>query len=94
MNRGAAWTGRYAGLAQDRDRLALLQSGLDRAQLPVDVAESRQLGEHERIVALAELMEVEDQASEVSIGELAGLAQEANAPTSTTTRAEPRLLGC
>ena len=64
VDRGAAGAGGDAGLAQDRHRLALCQGGLERAQLGVDVAERAQLGEHQRVVALAEAVQVEDQPAE------------------------------
>jgi hypothetical protein len=82
---GAAGTGGYAGLAQHRHRLALLQGALDAAQLRIDVAEGGQLREHEGIVSLAEAVQVEDEATEVSIGELSGLAQEAGSATGAPT---------
>lgn len=93
MNGRTARAGRYSRLAQDSDRLALLQGRLDRAQLTVDVPERRQLAEYQGVVALAESMQVEDQPAKVSIGELARLAQEARAPTGATARSKPRLLG-
>ena len=58
---------------------------LESPQLAVDVAERVELVEHERVVALPEAVQVEDQSSEVAVGELAGLAQEAHA-----RRARPR----
>ena len=66
---------------------------LERAQLGVDLAERVQLGEHERVVALAEAVQVEDEPAEVAVGELARLAQEARAAARAPARAEAGLLG-
>jgi hypothetical protein len=74
MNRRAARTGGDAGVAQDRHRLALGERGFERAQLGVDVPERAELGDHQRVIALAEAVQVEDQPAEVAIGELASLA--------------------
>ncbi len=68
--------------------LALAQGAFDRAQLAVDVAERRQLGEHERVVALPEAVQVEDESAEIAIRELACLAQEAQAAARPTARLE------
>jgi hypothetical protein len=89
VDRRAARTSRDAGLAQDRHRLALLERGLEHAQLAVDVAEGRELGDHQRVVALAEAMQVEDQPAQVAVGELARLAQKACTPAHAPARAEP-----
>ena len=56
--------------------------------LGVDVSERRQLRQHQRVVALAEAMQVEDEASEVAIGELACLAQEADPAANPPPRDE------
>ena len=89
MDRRAARAGGDAGVAQDGHRLVLGERAFERAQLGVDLAERRELGEHERVVALAEAVEVEDQAAEVAVGELARLAQEARAAAHAPTLAEP-----
>jgi len=60
-----------ARLAQDRQRLALLERGFERAQLGVDLAQSAELGEHERVVSLSEAVQAEDQPAQVAICELA-----------------------
>ncbi len=93
MDRSAARTGRDAGLAHDRHRLALLQGGLERAQLTIDVAEGGELGDHQRVVAPAEAMQVEDQAAEVAVGQLARLAQKPRAPAHAPARTEPGRAG-
>ena len=64
--------------------------GLERAQLGVDAGERAQLGEHQRVVALSEAVQVEDEPAEVAVGELARLAQEARAAAHATARAEAR----
>jgi hypothetical protein len=95
----AAVDGRAAGAcgdprhAQDRYGLALSERGLERAKLAVDLTERAQLREHERVVSLAEAMQVEDQATEVAIGELAGLAQKARTAAQAAARPEARRLG-
>jgi hypothetical protein len=61
VDRRAARTRGDARLAQDGQRLAFSEGGLQRAQLAVDTAERAQLGAHERVVALAEAVQVEDQ---------------------------------
>jgi predicted dinucleotide-utilizing enzyme len=93
VERRAAWAGGDAGLVQDRHRLVLSQGALERPQLGVDVAERAQLGDHERVVALSEAVQIEDQPAEVAIGELTRLAQEARAPARSATRAEAGLPG-
>ena len=89
VDRRAARAGGDAGVAQDRHRLVLGEGAFERAQLGVDVAERRELGEHQRVVALAEAVQVEDQAAEVAVGELARLAQEARAAAHAPALAEP-----
>ena len=88
MDGGAARAGGDAGLAQDGDGLALAEGGFERAQLGVDVPERGELGQHERVVALAEAVQVEDEPAEVAVGELARLAQEARAAADAAARAE------
>jgi hypothetical protein len=89
----AAGAGGDPGLAQDGHGLAVGQRGLQRSQLGVDVRERRQLGHHQGVVPLAEAVEVEDEAAEVAVGELARLAQEAHAPAGTPSGAEAGRLG-
>ena len=67
-------------------------AALERPQLAVDVAERVELRQHERVVALAEAVQVEDEAAEVAVGQLAGPAQEAGTPPRPPARAEARLL--
>jgi hypothetical protein len=74
VNRRAARAGGDAGVAQDRYRLALGERGFERAQLGVDVSERAELGDHQRVVTLAEAVQVEDQPAEVAVGELTSLA--------------------
>jgi hypothetical protein len=88
---GAAGAGGDARFAQNGDGHAFFQGVLQRAQLGVDVAEGVQLGQHQRVVALPEAMQVEDQPAEVPVGQLARLVQEARASARTPTRAEPGL---
>jgi hypothetical protein len=93
VERRAARARGDAGLVQDGHRLVLSQGALKRTQLSVDVAERAQLGDHERVVALSEAVQIEDQPAEVAIGELTRLAQEARTSPRTATRAEAGLLG-
>ena len=88
VDRRAARAGGDAGVAQDGHRLVLGEGAFERAQLDVDLAERRELGEHERVVALAEAVEVVDQTAEVAVGELARLAQEARAAAHAPALAE------
>ena len=90
VDRRAARAGGDTGFAQDRDGLALGQRRLQRAQLGVDVPERVELGDHQSVVALAEAVQVEDEAAEVAIGELTCLAQEARAPAHASARSEAR----
>jgi hypothetical protein len=71
---GAARACRDTGFAQDRHGLMLIEGGLQRAQLRVDLAERAQLGDHQSVVALPEAVQVEDQPAKVAVGELARLA--------------------
>jgi hypothetical protein len=84
----AAGARRDARLAQDRHGLALLEGGFERAQLGVYLGERAELGDHERVVALPESMQVEHQPAEVPIGELAGFPQESRAAAHAPARAE------
>jgi hypothetical protein len=70
VDRGAARAGGDARLAEDCHRASFSQSRLDRPQLPVDVAESAQLCEDQRVIALAEAVQVVDEAAEIAVGEL------------------------
>jgi hypothetical protein len=88
VDRRAARAGGDAGLAHDRHRLTLSQGCLEYAQLGVDVAERGELGDHQRVVALAKAVQVEDQPAEVAVGKLARLAQEARATAHTPAGAE------
>jgi hypothetical protein len=91
VDRGTPWASVDPRLAQNGHRLALLQGGFQRAQLRVDLAQRAQLGEHELVVALSEAMQAEDEPSEVAVGELARLAQEAGASSQATACREAGL---
>jgi hypothetical protein len=95
VDRRAARAGGDAGLPQHGHRLALLQKGFQRAQLGVDLSERAELGEHELVVSLAEAVQVEDEPAEITISELARLAEEASAPPQPSARREawPRRVG-
>jgi hypothetical protein len=88
VDRGAARTRGDARLAQDGDGLARGERGFDRTQLGIDLREGGELREHERVVALPEAVEVEDETPEVAVGELPRLAQEACATAHAAARAE------
>jgi hypothetical protein len=81
VDRRTAGTCGDTRLAQNGDRSALSQHVFERTQLSVDVPERCQLRQDERIVALSEPVQVEDQPAEVAIAKLPGLAQEARAPS-------------
>lgn len=88
---GAASARRDARLPQHRHSSALAQRVFDRPQLGVDVAERRQLRHHERVVPLAEPMEVEDKSAQIAVGELPRLAQEPKPPAHAPACAETGL---
>jgi hypothetical protein len=90
VDRGAARARRDPGLPQDRHRVARAEGGFERAQLRVDLPDGAELGEHQGIVALAEAVEVEDEAAEVPVCQLARLAQEARAPSQPAAGTEAR----
>jgi hypothetical protein len=94
--RRTAWTGGYSSLTQHRDAPLFLQGALQRPQLRVDVSECGELGDNQLVVALTEAMQIEDQATEVAVGQLACLAQEMQTPAHASTLPEPRcvLLRC
>jgi hypothetical protein len=71
------------------DRLAFLQRVLECAKLGVELAERVQLGQHERVIALTEAMEVEDEPTEIAVGQLTRLAQKAGAPPRAAAGTEP-----
>jgi hypothetical protein len=93
VDRGAARAGGDAGLAQDGDGATLAECAFQRPQLGVDMPDRGQLGEHQRVVALAEAMQVEHEPTEVSVGELTRLAQEPRTATCATARSKARSLG-
>jgi hypothetical protein len=74
VDRRAARAGGDARLAQDRQAAALLEGCFQGAHLRVDLPQRRQLGEHERVVAPTEAVQVEHQAAEVAVCELTRLA--------------------
>src|SRR5207302_834437 len=84
----AARARRHASLAQHGDGPVLAERRFEASQLAVDAFDRRELGEHEWVVALAEAVEVEDEAAEVAVGQLASLAQEARAAANAPAREE------
>lgn len=90
VNRRAARASGNAGVTQHGYRPMLAECSFERPQLGVDLPERSELAHYESIVALAEAVEVEDQTTEIAVGELAGLAQEARAATHPPTLAEAR----
>ncbi len=94
MDRRAAGARGDAGLAQHGDGPTFSQRVFKCTQLGIDVSERRQLGEDQSVVALSEPVQVEDQAAEVAVAELACLAQEARAAPYAAAGAEADGLGC
>jgi hypothetical protein len=90
VDRGAARARGDAHFAQHGHGPAIVQRVFELAQLRVDLAQRRELGEHERIVALTEAMQVEHQSTEVAVGELAPLAQKTRSTTHASTLAKAR----
>lgn len=90
MNRGTAWACRDPNFTQHRHRPVIVQAVFESAQLGVDLTQRRKLGEHQRVVALTEAMQIEYESTEIAIGELARLAQEACATTHASALAEAR----
>jgi hypothetical protein len=88
VDRRAARAGSESSLAQDRHRLALAQGRFERTQLGVYVAQRAELAQHELVVSLVEAMQVEHEPAEVAVGELAYLAQEADAAAQAAARRE------
>jgi hypothetical protein len=88
VDRGAAGAGGHAGFVQDRHGPALLEGALELTQLGIHLAESAQLGEDQRVVALSEAVQVEDQAAQVAVAELPCFAEEAQAPAHPPARPE------
>lgn len=66
------------------------QAVFESAQLGVDLAQRRELGEHQRVVALAEAVQIEHEPTEIAIGKLARLAQKARATAHAPALAEAR----
>jgi hypothetical protein len=90
VNRGTAWACRDPNFAQHRHRPVVTQAVFEPTQLGIDLAQRRKLGEHQRVVALAEAVQIEYEPPEIAIGELACLAQEACATTHASALAEAR----
>src|ERR1700722_747762 len=67
-----------------------MQAVFEAAQLRIELAQRRKLGEHQRVVALAEAVQIEYEPTEIAIGELARLAQEACATTHASALSEAR----
>jgi hypothetical protein len=84
----------HTRLAQRGDASALLESPFQRAQLAVDRRERPELGQYERVVALREAVQLEDQTAQIPVGELARPAQEAQTAPHTTALGEARRLRC
>jgi hypothetical protein len=93
VDRRAAGTCCDAGLAQDGHRPTLSQHAFERTQLGIDMGDRCQLGEDQRVVALSEAVQVEDEAPEIAIAELARFAQKTRAPSGATPRAKACELG-
>jgi hypothetical protein len=81
VNRGTARARRDPDFAQHRHRPVVAQAVFKPAQLGVDLAQRRELGEHQRVVALAKAVQIEYEPTEIAVGKLARLAQEACATT-------------
>jgi hypothetical protein len=96
VNRRTARTGSDPNFAQDRHRPVVTQGVFEPAQLGVDLAQRRKLGEHQWIVALAKAVQIEYEPTEIAVGKLSRLAQEArtttHAPALTKARRRRRLL--
>jgi hypothetical protein len=88
VDRRAARARRHTRLAQDRHCSALGQGRFQSPQLAIDTSDRLELGEHQRVVASAESVQVEHEAAEVAVGQLARLAQEPHAPAHASALAE------
>jgi hypothetical protein len=88
VNRGAARAGGDPNFAQHCHRPTIVQAVFESAQFGVDLAQRRKLGENQRVVALAEAVQIEYEPTEIAVGELACLAQEAGAATHAPALAE------
>jgi hypothetical protein len=92
VNRGTAWARRNPNFTQHRHRPVIVQAVFEPAQLGVDLTQRRKLGEHQRVVALAEAVQIEYEPTEITVGKLACLAQETGAATHAPALAETRRL--
>src|SRR5215207_8154486 len=93
VERAAARADRDAGLAQLRDRTAVVERVLERPQLGVDRGQGGQLAADELLVDVREAVLVEDEAAEVAEAELADAAQVAQAAPQASALAEARAIG-
>jgi len=97
VNRGTARACGDPDFAQHRHRPVVAQAVFEPAQLGVDLTQRGELGEDQRVVALAEAVQVEYESAEIAVGKLARLAQEAgattHAPALTEAGRRRRLLG-
>jgi hypothetical protein len=90
VNCGTARARRDPDFTQHRHRSVVTQAAFESAQLGVDLAQCRKLGEHQWIVALAKAVQIEYEPTEIAVGKLARLAQEAGATTHASALAEAR----
>jgi hypothetical protein len=90
MNRGAAWARRNPNFAQHCHWPVVAQTVFEPAQLSVDLAQRRKLGEHQWVVALAKAVQIEYESTEIAVGKLARLAQEAGTTAHAPTFAKAR----
>jgi hypothetical protein len=90
VNRGTARARCDPNFAQDRHRPVVAQAIFEPAQLGVDLAQRRKLGEYQWVVALAKAVQIEYESAEVAVGKLTRLAQEAGATTHSPALAKAR----
>src|SRR5262249_12708907 len=90
VDSGAAWTRGNSHFAQHRHRPTVHEHRFQFAQLGVDLAQRRELGKHQWVIALAKAMQVESDPAEVAVGQLARLAQKTRPTTHTSTLAKAR----
>jgi hypothetical protein len=93
MDCRAAWAGGDAGVSQYRHRLMLGEGSFECTQLSVDVSKGAELGDNQRIIALAEAVQIENESTEIAVGKLASLAQKASAAAHTSALTESRWPG-
>jgi hypothetical protein len=91
VNCRTSWTRRDPNFTQHRHRPVVAQAVFEATQLGIELTQRRKLGEHQWVVALAKAVQIEHEPTEVAVGKLARLAQEAGATTHASTLAEARL---